>query len=144
MTRRRILSISNHQDAVDITSPPGGIVNITICDPSDFLSINGFMASRQHEVFAVGSLTGITSLFCNNRGNIHEICIKPFLHSWPRFVAVLGQVFETSSLFFRTWADGVVLSSGVFDSHGPRIFPDKRDANTAPISGANLAKNDRS
>lgn len=97
--------MSNHQDVVKITSPPGGIVNITAADPSDLRIAKDYVFSKEHNAFVVASLTGVTTFFSND-GGFREICIMPFLHSWPRFTAVLGSVFGTDSLYFRSWRGG--------------------------------------
>ena len=76
--------------------------------------INGYVGSSKYNTFAVGSLMGITTFFSDGSGpgGIHEICIKPFFHSWPRFTALLGKVYGSDALHFRLWKGGVVFANG--------------------------------
>ena len=117
-------------------------MNIAVADPSSLTILDSFLVSKKHKMFTVSSLVGVTTHFSNPPSTIHQICIKPFFHSWPRFTAVIASVFNARSLFIRTWKDGVVFGTGVYDSRGPRVYPGKKDTVRAPIAGANLGKAD--
>lgn len=141
---RRILQISNHQDVVQINLPRGGILNISVADPDDFNDTKGYITSNKHNMFVVSSITAVTTYFSNGSNGMREICVKPFFHSWPRFTAVLGHVFGTKVIHFRSWENGIVFGTGMFDSCGPRLFPDRWDKTHAPIAGAVLPKSEES
>jgi len=141
---RRILQISNHQDVVQITSPPGGILNIAVADPTDLNSTKGYITSNSHNSFVVASITAVTTYFSNNSNGMREICVKPFFHSWPRLTAVLGHVFGTETVHFCSWENGIVFGTGMYESRGPRLFPDRRNKCNAPIAGATLPKSEES
>ena len=127
-----------------ILSPRGGIVNVAVANPLKLKSIDGYVGSVEHDSFIVGSLTGMTTFFENRPGKIRQICIKPFLHSWPRFCAVLGQVFGAEVLHFRSWKDGVVFGTGMFGGRGPRVHPQRKNKSHAPILGGNLPNGEAS
>lgn len=132
---RRILRISNHEDVRKITSPPDGIVNIVIANPTKLQLINNYICSKAHNVFIVASLTAVTTYFCNHPNGIRGVCVKPFFHSWPRFVAIIGSVLGSSTLHFRSWHGGIVFGVATTSSHGPRIYQYKGKY-SAPINGA--------
>lgn len=136
---RRILQVSNHLDVVKITSPPGGIVNITAADPKKFKVMKDYVFSTEHNAFIVASLTGVTTYFSNVPG-FREVCVLPFLHSWPRFGAVLGRIFRTDKLYFRTWNNGVVFGAGMWKGCGLKVFPSSNSKGHAPIAGAILSR----
>lgn len=117
---------------------------MAVADPAKFHLINGHVASVEHGIFTVGSLIGTTTFFENIPLGSREICIKPFFHSWPRFVAVLAKISGAEILHFRSWMDGVVFGTGTQKGRGPRVTPNKRDKSHAPILGANLGRGDNS
>jgi hypothetical protein len=141
---RRILQISNHQDVIQVTSPRGGIINIAVADPTSLIDIRGYIYSKATNQTAFASLTAVTTFFSNSSNGMREICVKPFFHSWPRFTAVLGEVFGAKALHFRSWENGIVFGTGMFGSRGPKVFPCGKDKSHAPIYGATLSKNDNS
>lgn len=141
---RRTLLVSNHQDTDTITCPAGGILNMAVATPSAFTLINNLVGSPGHGLFTVGTLTGIVAHFDNVAGGSRQLCLKPFFHSWPRFIAVLGAISGTEVLHFRSWMGGVVFGAGTAKSRGARVNPDRTNKYHAPILGANLAAADKS
>ena len=119
-------------------------MNIAVADPSVFRTFNGYLGAIQHGVFTVGSLTGVVAHFENDPKGNREICIKPFFHSWPRFTAVLGDVFKSDILHFRTWQKGVVFGTSPYNMRGPRLQPKKGNKSHAPLLGANLPVGEKS
>lgn len=119
-------------------------MNVSVADPTKLKTLKGVVVSTEHNSFVVGTITGVTTLFANNDDDIREICVKPFFHSWPRFTAVLGQAFQADAIFFRTWQDGVVFGTGIFESRGMVFGSEVGDANCPPIHGPNLLKNEKS
>ena len=70
---------------------------------------------------------------------VKAVGFGPFFHSWPRFLAVVANVYKVEALYFRTWKTGVMFGMSVYKSRGQRILKNK---NSAPIIGSNLAKSD--
>lgn len=141
---RRILQISNHQDVLNMRTLPGGIVNLSLADPTKLKLFKGLVSSRENNSFVVGTLSGITTLFVNGLDDLREICVKPFFHSWPRFAAVLGSVCNADAVYFRTWQNGVVFGSGIFEPRGSMFGSATRGVDDPPIYGANLSKDQTS
>lgn len=120
-------------------------MNVAVADPTEFQDCKGYLTSNSHNSFVVASITAVTTFFSNSGNGMREICVKPFFHSWPRFTAVLGHVFGAETIHFRSWENGIVFGTGMFDSRGPyRLFPDERKKTHAPIEGATLSKSDES
>lgn len=140
---RRILHISNHKDTVEINSPPGGVVNIAVAEPSKLTEIGGYVCAVEHHSFIISTLMGVCTYFDNEKGSIRQICIKPFFHSWPRFIAVIGSILGSERLRFRTWRNGVVFGTGIYDSHGRKVFHKKGKVCTL-IDGAMLPPSENS
>ena len=134
---RRILCILNHEDVQKITSPPDGIINITIADLAKLQLINNYICSKAHNIFIVVSLTAVTTYFCNDPSGIHGVCVKPFFHSWLRFTTVIGSVLGCSTLHFHSWHCGIFFGICSSSSQVPRLYQ-RRGKYCAPISGTML------
>lgn len=119
-------------------------MNIAVADPTEFKDSKGYVTSISHNTFVVASITAVATFFSNSPNGMHEICVKPFFHSWPRFTAVLGKVFGATAVHFRSWENGIVFGTGMYETRGLRLFPDGRKKTNAPIAGAALPKSEES
>lgn len=140
---RHILHISNHQDVVQITSPPGGILNISVADPSTLKMVGPYVGAVEHESFVVASITAVTVFYNNGSNGICEICERPFFHNWPRFTAVLASVLGVKALHFHSWKGGIVFATSYGNSGGPKVIH-RKNKNCAPIGSALLPSDSRS
>ena len=116
---------------------------MSVADPSKFCDIGGYVCAKEHKSFVVATLTGVCTYFSNQEGPVRQICVKPFFHSWPRFVAVIGSVVGADRLHFRTWREGVVFGTGLYDSRGRKVYHQKGKV-SAPIEGAMLPVHEES
>jgi len=48
---------------VHLPTPPGGLVNISVADPTKLKTLKSVLVSSEHNSFVVGTITGITTLY---------------------------------------------------------------------------------
>src|SRR5580698_3899367 len=117
---------------------------MAVAEPSMFkLNDAGWVSSIACDSFAVCSLTAVAAYFYNEPFGIRQICVKPFIHSWPRFTAVVGEILGTDGIHFNFWRGGVVFGTASWDFRGQNVWHSKGCV-SAPIYGSMLSVHDES
>jgi hypothetical protein len=137
------LEVTNHDHVVHFTHPPGGIVNLAAADPQKLMLIHNYISSVEHNSFVVSTLTAVATDFSNIPNGFRQICVKPLLHSWSKFTAVIGHVFKTDLLHFRSRQGSIAFETSIVRYNCPKVFH-RVDRACAPINGAILPIQDAS
>ena len=139
-----MLKCTSHDDNVSFKSPPGGIINVALADPSTlaFDSDTGYLCSTSGQAWIMSSVVGQTTYFSS--GKIPQICVLPSAHGWHRLVAVLAAVSGNSTLYFQSFRGGVTFGINRWKSNGIAAGGIPKKGRVAPICGSLIAKEQKS
>jgi hypothetical protein len=140
---RRLLACAAHADSVAIKAPIGGIVNMSLADPSMFsFNDKGYLWSKATNSWVLTSLTGLSTYYSTS--GIRQICVTPFAHGWLRFAAVLAQMCGVRSVFVPSFQGGISFAVSRFPGVGVPTPTVAKGVLSAPIAGSLIPKNNDS
>lgn len=142
----RLLNCAAHPNNKLIKSPRAGIINVALADPAT-LSIHKdsqYLWSKRHDAWVMTSLVGKTAHF--SASNIRQICVRPFMQGWLRFVAVLAEVCNHDTLHFQSFRGGITFGSSTYSSNGNRtgVSTTVEKGEVAPVKGSRLGEHEKS